>query len=65
MHNQQHQHLKINSVISRLAVIVLSIVLLTGISLVPASQIGVNGQVQQQQWKQQHCHLLLVILLFT
>jgi hypothetical protein len=49
MHNQQHQRLKINSIISRLAVIVLSMVLLTGISLVPALQIGVNGQVQQQQ----------------
>jgi quercetin dioxygenase-like cupin family protein len=52
MHKEQHQHLKINSVISRLAVIVLSIVLLTGISLVPALQIGVNGQVQQQQQQQ-------------
>jgi hypothetical protein len=48
MHNQQH-HLKSNNIISKLAVIVLSIVLLTGISLVPALQIGVNGQVQQQQ----------------
>jgi len=35
--------------ISELAVIVLSIVLVTGISLVPVLQIGVNGQVQQQQ----------------
>jgi hypothetical protein len=43
-------HLKF---ISELAVIVLSIVLLTGISLVPALQIGVNGQVQQQQQPQQ------------
>jgi hypothetical protein len=40
--------LKTNS-ISKFAVIVLSIVILTGISLVPALQIGVNGQVQQQQ----------------
>ncbi len=39
-------HLKF---ISELAVIVLSIVLLTGISLVPALQITANGQVQQQQ----------------
>ena len=49
MHIQQQQHLKTNNIISKLAVIVLSIVLLTGISLVPALQIGVNGQVQQQQ----------------
>jgi hypothetical protein len=48
MHNQQ-QHLKTNNIISKLAVIVLSIVLLTGSALVPAIQIGVNGQVQQQQ----------------
>jgi hypothetical protein len=38
---------------SKSSVIVLSIVLLTGISLVPALQIGVNGQVQQQQPLQQ------------
>jgi hypothetical protein len=51
---QQRQHLESNnSIISKLAVIVLSIVLLTGISLVPALQIGVNGQVQQQQQQQQ------------
>ena len=56
MHKEQHrqQHLKSNNnTISKLAVIVLSIVLLTGISLVPALQIGVNGQVQQQQQQQQ------------
>jgi hypothetical protein len=54
MHKEQHrqQHLKSNNIISKLAVIVLSIVLLTGISLVPALQIGVNGQVQQQQQQQ-------------
>jgi hypothetical protein len=53
MHKQQKQHLKSNNnIISKLAVIVLSIVLLTGISIVPALQIGVNGQVQQQE--QQH-----------
>jgi hypothetical protein len=51
MHNQQHQHLKTTNVISRLAAIVLSIVLLTGISLVPAIQLGVYGQLQQQQAK--------------
>ena len=38
---------------SVLEVIALSIVLLTDISLVPALQIGVNGQVQQQQQPQQ------------
>src|SRR5215204_783328 len=38
---------------SVLEVIALSIVLLTGISLVPALQIGVNGQVQQLQQPQQ------------
>ena len=55
MHNQaQELHLKSNNnIISKLTVIVLSIVLLTGISLVPALQIGVNGQVQQQQPQQQ------------
>jgi hypothetical protein len=51
MHKKQHRqhHLKSNNIISKLAVIVLSIVLLTGISLVPTLQIGVNGQVQQAQ----------------
>jgi hypothetical protein len=38
---------------SVLEVIALSIVLLTGISLVPALQIGVYGQVQQQQQQPQ------------
>ena len=55
MHNQQEQHLKTNNIISKLLVNILSIVLLTGISVVPALQIGVNGQVQQQQqqlWEQ-------------
>jgi hypothetical protein len=42
-------HLKF---ISELRVIVLSIILLTGITIVPALQIGVNGQVQQQQQQQ-------------
>jgi hypothetical protein len=56
MYNQQHrqQHLKSNNIIPKLAVITLSIVLLTGISLVPALQIGVKGQVQQQQSSQQN-----------
>jgi hypothetical protein len=55
MHNQkqQQQHLKTNNIISKFAVIVLSIVLLTGIALVPALQIGVDGQLQQQQQPQQ------------
>jgi hypothetical protein len=45
---QQRQHLKSNNIISKLAVIALSIVLLTGISLVPALQIGAYGQLVQQ-----------------
>src|SRR5687768_15750195 len=45
MHNQQ-QHLKTNNV-SKFAVIVLSIVLLTGISLVPVLQVGASAQQQQ------------------
>src|SRR5919112_1948644 len=54
MHNQkQQQHLKTNNIIPKLAVIVLSIVLLTGISLVPTLQSGVYSQVQQQQQQQQ------------
>jgi hypothetical protein len=56
MHNQQqHQHLKSNNIILKLAVIALSIVLLTGISLVSALQITANEQVQHQQ--QQHLAL--------
>jgi hypothetical protein len=40
MHKEHpQQYLKSNSIISKLAVIVLSIVLLTGISLVPVIQI--------------------------
>jgi hypothetical protein len=50
----QHMHFQTNNnIIPKLAVIVLSIILLTGISLVPALQIGVSGQVQQQQQQQQ------------
>jgi quercetin dioxygenase-like cupin family protein len=54
LHKEQHRqhHLKSNNIISKLGVIVLSVVLLTGISLIPALQIGVNGQVQQQQQQQ-------------
>jgi hypothetical protein len=47
---QQRQRLKSNNIISKLAVIVLSILLLTGISLVPALQIGVYGQVRREKW---------------
>ena len=49
---RNYQHLQINN-ISKFAVIVLLIVLLTGFALVPALQLGVNGQVQQQQQQQQ------------
>ena len=49
----QHMHFLTNKILSKLAVIVLSIVLLTRISLVPALQVGVNGQVQQQQQQQE------------
>jgi uncharacterized protein YyaL (SSP411 family) len=52
MHNHQQRHLKTNNIISKFAVIVLSLVLLTGLALVPALHIGVNGQVQQQQQQQ-------------
>jgi hypothetical protein len=45
MHNNQH-NLKTHNM-SKLLVIVLSIILLTGISLVPTLQIGVQGQVRQ------------------
>jgi hypothetical protein len=45
MHNNQH-NLKTHNM-SKLLVIVLSIILLTGISLVPTLQIGVQGQVLQ------------------
>src|SRR5829696_5588115 len=54
MHKEhRQQHLKSNNLISKLAIIVLSVVLLTGISLVPALQVEVYGQVQQQQPRQQ------------
>jgi uncharacterized BrkB/YihY/UPF0761 family membrane protein len=51
---QQRQHLKSNKIISKLVVIVLSIVLLTGISLLPAIQVGVYGQLQKEQPRQQN-----------
>jgi hypothetical protein len=46
MHNQQ-QYFQTNNV-SKFAVIALSIVLITGLALVPALQLGVHAQVQQQ-----------------
>ncbi|MDF2768756.1 MAG: hypothetical protein K0S91_1591 [Nitrososphaeraceae archaeon] len=46
MYNQQQQrHLKTNDIISKLAVIILSIILVTEISLLPAIQVGVYGQL--------------------
>jgi flagellar basal body-associated protein FliL len=50
---QQRQRLKSNSIIPKLVVIVLSIVLLTGISLVPTLQDVAYGQSQQQAPQQQ------------
>jgi hypothetical protein len=47
MHNYQHNPKTHN--MSKLLVIGLSIILITGISFVPTLQIGVQGQVQQQQ----------------
>jgi hypothetical protein len=50
MHNQkQQQRLKTNNIISKSSVIVLSIVLLTGISLVSVLQITATGQSQHHQ----------------
>src|ERR671921_175521 len=46
----QRQHLKLNS-ISKLGVIVLSIILLTGISFIPVLQAGVYAQQPQPQQK--------------
>lgn len=45
MHKEQHpqQHLKSNNIISKLAVIVLSIILVTETSLLPTIQVGVYG----------------------
>ena len=54
MHNQQQQHhLKNKQHYIILAVITLSIVLLIGLTLVPALQTGVDGQVQQRQQQPQ------------
>jgi hypothetical protein len=51
MHNKQH--LQINNKISKLAVIVLSIALITGISFIPVLQAGVYAQQPQPQQLQQ------------
>jgi hypothetical protein len=49
MHKEDPQHLKSNSIISKFAVIVLFIGLLTGISLVPALQGVAYGQSQNNK----------------
>ena len=51
MHNNQQRqhHLKTNNIISKFAVIALSLVLLTGISLVSVLQITATGQSQHHQ----------------
>jgi hypothetical protein len=63
MHKEQHpqQHIKSYNIISKLAVIVLSIVLLTGISLVPALQGAAYGQSQQAPQQQKQVGLSQVI----
>jgi hypothetical protein len=62
MHKEQQQHhLQINNIMSKLGVIVLSIVLLTGLALVPVIRVGVNGQVQQQPQQQNQVGLSQVI----
>ena len=62
MHKEhRQQHLKSNIIISKLAIIVLSIVLLTGISLVPALQASAYGQSQQAPQQQKQVGLSQVI----
>jgi len=63
MHKEQRrQHLKSNNnIISKLAVIVISIVLLTGISLVSALQGAAYGQSQQAPQQQNQVGLSQVI----
>jgi hypothetical protein len=46
LHNKQHLKIKNNNNISKLAIIILSIVLITGISFVPVLQTGVYAQRQ-------------------
>jgi hypothetical protein len=56
MHKEQHRqhHLKSNNIISKLVVIVLSVVLLTGISLVPALQIERMDKYSSNQENRLH-----------
>jgi hypothetical protein len=63
MHNQQRQHHlnSNNNIILKLAFIVLYIVLLTGISLVPALQGVAYGQSQQAPQQQKQVGLSQVI----
>jgi hypothetical protein len=60
MYKEQRQHhfKSNNNIISKLAVIVLFIVLLTGIFLVPAIHLGVYGQLQKEQPRQQRIQLV-------
>jgi uncharacterized protein HemX len=51
LHNKQHH--QINNTISKLAVIVLSIALIRGISFIPVLQAGVYAQKQPLQSQQQ------------
>jgi uncharacterized BrkB/YihY/UPF0761 family membrane protein len=51
---RQQRHLKSNNIISKLAVIILSIVLLTGISLVPALQIERMDKYSSNQENRLH-----------
>jgi hypothetical protein len=49
LHNKQHLQIKNNNnIISKLAVIILSITLITGISFIPVLQAGVYAQKQSQ-----------------
>jgi hypothetical protein len=61
LHNQQQQHLKTNNIISKLLVVILSIVLLAGISLVPALQGAAYGESQRQPQEQKQVGLSQVI----
>jgi hypothetical protein len=48
-HSRYYSIMKLKKFSLKLGVIVLSIVLITGISLIPTLQIGVQGQVRRQQ----------------
>jgi hypothetical protein len=60
MHNQQ-QYFQTNNTVSKFTVIALSIVLITGLALVPTLQLGVHAQVQQQPQQQNQVGLTQVI----